>query len=104
MPERYVIQQKSHIIDCCDNEGTVASDLLNAVYGEIGEKIGLDIAIEIYRMFRGQQINFPVRLFNPSKIRQMIREEYDGKNVRKLAIKYNYSEKTVRRIVREGGD
>ena len=77
------------------------SELLNTVYKEISEKLGMDIAMELYQMFKGQQINFPVRFFNPSQIQQIIIREYDGTNVRTLAIKYNYSEKTIRRIVKD---
>jgi Mor family transcriptional regulator len=76
-------------------------ELLNTVYREISEKLGMDTATEIYRMFKGQQINFPVRFFNPTRIRQIIAAEYDGTNVRTLAIKYNYSEKTIRRIIKD---
>ena len=76
-------------------------ELLNAVYREVSEKMGMDAAMEIYRMFKGQQISFPTRFFNPAKIQQIIVQEYDGTNVRTLAIKYGYSEKTVRRIIRD---
>ena len=77
------------------------SDLLNTVYREIGEKLGMDAAMEIYQMFKGQQINFPVRFFNPARIQRIIAEEYDGTNIRALAVKYNYSEKTIRRIIKD---
>ena len=77
------------------------TDLFNSVYKEISEKLGMDTAINIYNMFKGQQINFPVRLFNPAKIQELIVKEYDGTNVRMLAVKYNYSEKTIRRIIKE---
>lgn len=77
------------------------SELLNSVYKEISEKLGMDTAMELYQMFKGQQINFPVRFFNPTQIQQIIIREYDGTNVRTLAIKYNYSEKTIRRIVKD---
>ena len=76
-------------------------ELLNAVYKEISEKLGMDTAMSIYQMFKGQQISFPVRFFNPEKIKQIIVQEYDGTNIRTLAIKYNYSEKSVRRIIKE---
>lgn len=76
-------------------------ELLNAVYKEISEKMGMDTAMSIYQMFKGQQISFPVRFFNPEKIQQIIVQEYDGTNIRTLAIKYNYSEKTVRRIIKD---
>lgn len=77
------------------------SELLNTVYREISEKLGMDMAMEIYQMFKGQQICFPVRFFNPTRIQQIIVKEYDGTNIRTLAIKYNYSEKTIRRIIKD---
>ena len=76
-------------------------ELLNAVYKEISEKLGMDAAMEIYRMFKGQQISFPVRFFNPQQIQALIIREYNGANIKKLAIKYGYSEKTVRRIIKD---
>ena len=76
-------------------------ELLNNVYREISEKLGMEVAMEIFQLFKGQQISFPMRFFNPSLIQQSILEEYDGTNVRLLATKYNYSEKTVRRIIKE---
>ncbi len=76
-------------------------ELLNNVYREINEKLGMDTAISIYQLFKGQQICFPIRFFSPARIRQCIIREYDGSNIRALAIKYNYSEKTVRRIIKD---
>lgn len=77
------------------------AELLNTIYREIAEELGMETAIDIYQMFKGQQITFPVRFHNPTRIQQMIIQEYDGTNVRALAIKYNYSEKTFRRIIRD---
>lgn len=77
------------------------SELLNSVYKEVSEKLGMDTAMEIYQIFKGQQICFPVRFFNPTRIQQIIVKEYDGTNLRTLAIKYNYSEKTIRRIIKD---
>lgn len=78
--------------------------LLNAVYKEISEKLGMNTAMSIYQMFKGQQISFPTRFFNPTMIQQAIIQEYDGTNVRMLAIKYNYSEKTIRRIIKDSAE
>lgn len=91
----------------CRKEGVTGladaahTELLNNVYREISEKLGMNTAMEIYRMFKGQQISFPQRFFNPARIQEAIVTEYDGTNVRMLAIKYNYSEKTIRRIIKE---
>ena len=77
------------------------SDLLNDIYREIGEKLGLDTAINIYQMYKGQQITFPVHLFNAKRIQHSIIKEYDGTNIRVLALKYGYSEKTIRRMIKD---
>lgn len=79
-------------------------ELLNTVYKEISEKLGMDMAVEIYQMFKGQQISFPMRFYNPEQIQKVIMQEYDGTNIKALAIKYGYSEKTVRRIIKEASE
>lgn len=76
-------------------------ELLNNIYREISEKLGMDTAMEIYQMFKGQQICFPIRFFNPARIQKCIVQEYNGSNIRTLAIKYGYSEKTIRRIIHD---
>ena len=76
-------------------------ELLNAVYKEVSEKLGMDVAMSIYQMFKGQQISFPMRFFNPERIQKIIVQEYDGTNIKTLAIKYGFSEKTVRRMIRD---
>ena len=68
---------------------------------EISEKLGASAALELYRTFRGQQISFPLRLLDPEKVHMAIVQEYDGTNIRELTVKYGYSEKTVRRIIKE---
>ena len=76
-------------------------ELLNSIYREISEKLGMDTAMDIYQLFKGQQVTFPMRFFNAECIRKIIVQEYDGTNTKKLAVKYGYSEKTIRRFIRE---
>lgn len=76
------------------------TEMLSSVYKEISEQCGFDVALKIYHLYRGQQICFPVRIFDKDAVHAKIIEEYDGTNIRKLAEKYKYSEKTVRRIVK----
>lgn len=77
------------------------SDLFNTVYRDIADRLGTDIAIEIYSMFKGQQVSFPKRLLNPSRIQRNIIQEYDGTNIKELAIKYDYSERMIRKIIQD---
>lgn len=76
-------------------------ELYNAVYKEISEIIGLESTLKLYLRFKGQQVTFPVRLYNPHLIQQNVIKEYDGSNIRELARKYDYSEKTIRRMIRD---
>lgn len=85
-----------------DNEGTKQKqDLLHPVYRELSEKLGMEVAAGLYELFKGQQISFPVRLYDPLKVKNRILQEYDGFNIRALAARYDYSEKTIRRILNE---
>ena len=74
---------------------------LNDVYREIADEIGIEKTIAIFNLFHGTQISFPNRLFSKEYTHKAILNEYNGKNVLQLAQKYNYSEKTVRRIIKE---
>ena len=71
------------------------------VYMEIADKIGVDAAIAIHEMFKGQQIMFPQKLYNKEYIHCYIKENYNGRNVRELAKKFGYSDRRVRQIINE---
>ena len=76
-------------------------DLYNDIYKEISEIVGLEATLKIYLRFKGQQISFPVRLYSPHLIQQSVIKEYDGTNIADLAQKYDYSEKTIRRMIKD---
>ena len=75
---------------------------LNDVYREIADEIGIEKTIIIFNLFHGTQISFPNRLFSKEYTHRAILKEYNGKNVLQLAQKYNYSERTIWRIVKSG--
>ena len=77
------------------------TELYNSVYKEISEIIGLDATLKLYLRFKGQQVSFPVRLYSPHMIQQKVIKEYDGTNIAELAQKYDYSEKTIRRMIKD---
>lgn len=74
---------------------------LNEVYRDIADEIGIENAVAIYRLFHGTRISFPSRLFSKEYIHNAIISEYNGKNVLQLAQKYNYSQRSIWRIVKE---
>ena len=76
-------------------------ELYNDIYKELSEVIGLEATLKVYLRFKGQQVSFPVRLYNPHLIQQNVIKEWDGTNIAALARKYNYSEKNIRRMIKD---
>ncbi len=74
---------------------------LNEIYRDIADEIGVENALALYRMFHGTQVSFPNRLFSKEYIHDAIISEYNGNNVAQLAQKYNYSERSVWRILKK---
>lgn len=79
--------------------GEKNKELFNTIYKELSEEFGFDVAIKMYQTYKGMQITFPTRLFNPDYVKKQIPIEYDGTNIKQLAKKYGYSEKTIRRMI-----
>jgi Mor family transcriptional regulator len=75
---------------------------LNDVYREIADEIGIENTMAIFNLFHGTQISFPNKLFSKEYTHRAILKEYNGKNAPLLAQKYNYSERTIWRIVKAG--
>lgn len=84
-----------------DLKNKCKNEELNSIYGDVAELIGFENARLIFNEYRGQQVNFPVELYSKEYIYGLIRNEYNGKNIKQLATKYEYSERTIRRIVKK---
>ena len=75
------------------------TEKFSLVYKEIAELIGEENTIVLYNHFKGQQISFPLHLYSVDYIKKCIVEEYNGSNVRELALKYGFTERWVRKII-----
>ncbi|MDD6727877.1 MAG: Mor transcription activator family protein [Eubacteriales bacterium] len=73
---------------------------LNEVYQDLANEIGIENTLVIYNLYHGMQVSFPKSLFSTEHIHNCIATEYNGKNVPQLAQKYNYSERTIWRILK----
>ena len=73
----------------------------SAIYEEIADAMGSDVAVLIHKLFKGQQILFPQKLYKKSYIYEYIRINYNGKNVRELSQKFGYSDRRIRQIISE---
>jgi len=81
-----------------DNKKDV--DLYNDIYSELCSVLGKETAEEIFKLYKGQQITFPVHFYDIKKLRKHILKEYTGNNIKELTLKYGYSEKTIRRMLK----
>lgn len=82
----------------------IKSEYLNGVYSEFANILGIEAALKIHSVFRGQQVSFPIELFSKEFIRSQIIAEFDGHNVKQLATKYGYTEKWIKKILKENID
>ena len=91
------------VLECSEEVSDLKKEveLYNDIYREISEIVGLEDTLKLYLRFKGQQVSFPVRLYNPQMIQQSVIKEYDGTNISALAQKYDYSEKTIRRMIKD---
>lgn len=76
-------------------------EYLNGAYNDIANLLGIDAVLKLHAAYRGQQITFPVQLFTKEFIATQIINEYDGYNVKQLATKFGYSEKWIRKILKD---
>ena len=79
----------------------IKCEYLNGAYSELANLLGIEAVLKIHSAYRGQQITFPVNFFTTEFIASRIAAEYDGKNIRQLATKYGYSEKWIRKMIKE---
>lgn len=79
----------------------VKGEYLNGSYSELADVIGVEAVLKLHAAYRGTQIFLPIELFSKDFIARQIVSEYTGHNVRELATKYGYTEKWVRKILKD---
>lgn len=76
----------------------------NTIYREFAKLIGVESTLEIFENYHGTQINFPMRLVSSDHIKQVVLNEYDGTNLKELAMFYGYSERHLRRLLKSDSE
>ena len=75
---------------------------LQEQHRELAERIGIDNLLRLADYCGGTQIYIPKRdeMLKIKKYRAII-EEFDGSNIKELAVKYNISKSTIYRILQD---
>lgn len=68
------------------------------VYREIADIIGDEKTFELYKGMKGQQITLPKRLYSTDFIISEIIKSGE-KDIRKIALEYDYTEKYLRQLL-----
>ena len=80
----------------------IQPDDLNEEQQHLAELIGLDIFANLVQVFGGTNIYIPKpEAFGRSVRNEKIRQEYNGRNIKSLAVKYGLTEIWIRNILGE---
>lgn len=69
------------------------------VYKDLAEILGADAVEVVYQNFKGQQISFPKRMYSKEYVLEEVKRLYNGNNLKKLAIKYDYTERHLKKML-----
>ncbi len=72
---------------------------LRGIYKEIAMETDVETAKKIHKMFAGQQISFPKKLYDSDYIDSFIKNNFNGKNTRELSKMFGVSERRIRQIL-----
>ena len=77
-------------------------DDLQEKHREIAEVVGVEGLKHLSAVFGGVSIHIPTyEELTRGRVYRLIYEEYDGTNIRKLALKYGVCEATVYKVIRD---
>ena len=86
------------------NTDDIKGEYLNGAYSELAALLGIDAVLKLHGKYRGTQLFFPLELFSRDFIIMQIIDEYNGHNTKELATKYGYTEKWIRKIIKDNID
>ena len=76
-------------------------EALNEIYKTLIDVVGLENAEKLYDLYRGQQLNFPVRLFNTEYIKKTLVEQGKNCDIKMMSSNLGCSERWIRKLAKE---
>ena len=80
------------------------SEALNDSYLELFELIGRDAMLKLFKYFRGDKIDFPMRLYRPEFIADLAKQTTDRRERAKIARAGGYTAKFIEGVLRKRRD
>lgn len=78
----------------------IKEEALNSFYRELAQVVGLENMEKLYDYYKGQQLSFPIRIYDKEYVLQVLKEEYDGTNAKALSRKLGYSERWIKQLAK----
>ncbi len=78
----------------------IEKDDFKGIYLEMSEILGEEIVRIIHKHYKGQQVNFPMKLYSNEYVEKYIIENYSKKSVREMARDLGYSDKWVSILIK----
>lgn len=85
-------------------ERMVDASALHWTYRQLYDAIGEANMMRVYALFSGDQVQFPMRLYDRELASKRILAQFDGHNARELASRYGYSQRWVYQVLKEKRD
>ena len=79
-------------------------EAINEVYKTLIEVVGLENAEKLYDHYRGQQLNFPIRLFSTDYIKKTLVKEGKKCDIKLLSRNLGCSERWIKKLAKETDD
>lgn len=79
----------------------IGKDDFKGIYGEMSEILGEEIVRIIYKNYKGQQINSPMKLHSNEYVEKYIIENYGKKGIREMSRELGYSDKWIQRLIKK---
>jgi Mor family transcriptional regulator len=74
------------------------------VYKDMLTVLEFEDILILHQAYKGLQITFPKRLYSKEYVQEMVKKEYNGTNLKELSRRYNYSERWIRKMLKEEGE
>ena len=71
------------------------------VYKDLVALVGHEAVLAIYENMKGQQVTFPNRLYSTEYIVELAKKAKDGDELKKIALKYDYTERRLRQRLKQ---
>lgn len=72
----------------------------NGIYEELIELLGLEVTIKIHKYFKGQQVNFPMRLHSKAYVMKELQDK-SVSDSKEIAKKLGYINNWIRKMLKK---